>query len=193
MSIELNKQVHEIEKVTSQDQGGTEINFGNLKKILEEACNVYGKVGEDLKKVIGKDPLNKELLDLQKNILKFGEELKNHTDNVNNNIDTIISSPMKNLAEHLEKDTFIGKLQNCVTEQAEKAKEKLQGIIGENKLLKSAWGVVAAVCEVIKVTVKGVLDSAIAHGKLAASVKDFSAVVSNSLQKNSTNIGRGVC
>lgn len=67
----------------------------------------------------------------------ISEEFKNHTENVKNNIDEIISSPIKNLAEHLEKNTPLGKLQKFVTDQAEKAQEKLHGFVGENKILKA--------------------------------------------------------
>lgn len=60
----------------------------------------------------------------------------------------------------------------------------MHGFVGENKILKAAWGVVLAVCEVIKVTVSAAVNSAIANGKLATSVKDFGAAVSDSLQKS---------
>ncbi|WP_341791635.1 hypothetical protein [Rickettsia endosymbiont of Gonocerus acuteangulatus] len=166
-----------------EKQNKEEIKFNDIGIKLTEVNNNFDKILESLKKAISKDPTNKALLNAMKDFNVISEEFKNHTENVKNNIDEIISSPIKNLAEHLEKNTPLGKLQKFVTDQAEKAQEKLHSSLDENKVLKAAWGVVLAVCEVIKVTVSAAVNSTIANGKLATSVKDFGAAVSDSLQK----------
>lgn len=141
-----------------EKQNKEEIKFNDIGIKLTEVNNNFDKIIESLKKAISKDPTNKALLNAMKDFNIISEEFKNHTP--------------------------LGKLQKFVTDQAEKAQEKLHGFVGENKILKAAWGVVLAGCEVIKVTVSAAVNSAIANGKLATSVKDFGAAVSDSLQKN---------
>jgi|GEM_PF-5871830 len=177
------KLIEKAKTTINHTPGDITMNFGNVSQSLEAGNAALDQVIKNLKQAIKKDPMNKALLNAIKDFTIISEGLKSNTDNVNNNIHEIISSPIKNLAEHLEKNTPIGKLKTFVTAHAEKAQEKLSSI-GENKIIKAAWVVALAVCEVIKVTINGAINYAIANGKLATSVKDFGVTVSSLFQQN---------